>query len=306
MQFRADQGVRRADVIRMLDLLHVAGDREVAFLQVEGNYIYAVGVILDAAFERLNYNARPDTPYCIAVRDVLNDVELESADQMYDFCGIRTMITYPDFEGARKTCKKNYDFEEMLRLCNELKELSCFCELLNKAHEEGYPKEIFNHMRDSHNAMIDYFRNHGDVKTLEEAKNNLRTAKNFWFAPDFIQYFEAVKAQNAQWYCTGKNRLAKTWDKAPVVFSVGCLLEDYINQLAKEVPGMISLDDDWRKHSNGVVGLSLYDLSHETILFENKEYARDFCDAIDFDDLTVDFLVWKGDAANGRWIAWEE
>ena len=66
--------------------------------------------------------------------------------------------------------------------------------------------------------MIDYFRNHGDVKTLEEAKNNLRTAKNFWFAPDFIQYFEAVKAQNAQWYCTGKNRLAKTWDKAPVVF----------------------------------------------------------------------------------------
>ena len=97
MQFRADQGVRRADVIRMLDLLHVAGDREVAFLQVEGDYIYAVGVILDAAFERLNFNARPDTPYCIAVRDVLNDVELESADQMYDFCGIRTMITYSKF-----------------------------------------------------------------------------------------------------------------------------------------------------------------------------------------------------------------
>ena len=69
---------------------------------------------------------------------------------------------------------------------------------------------------------------------------------------------------------------------------------------------MISLDDDWRKHSNGVVGLSLYDLSTRQFLFENKEYARDFCDAIDFDDLTVDFLVWKGDAANGRWIAWEE
>ena len=69
---------------------------------------------------------------------------------------------------------------------------------------------------------------------------------------------------------------------------------------------MISLDDDWRKHSNGVVGLSLYDLSHETILFENKEYARDFCDAVDFGDLSVDFLVWEGDTATGHWTAWEE
>lgn len=203
-------------------------------------------------------------------------------------------------------CKENYNFKEMMRLCNELKELSCFCELLNMTSGEGYPEEILSHMRYSFNAMIDYFYDHGNAKNLEEAKNNLRTAKNFWFTSDFVQYFEAVKAQNAQWYCTGKTILAKTWDKAPVVLSVGCLLEDYINQLAKEVPGMISLDDDWRKHSNGVVGLSLYDLSHETILFENKEYARDFCDAIDFDDLTVDFLVWKGDAANGRWIAWEE
>ncbi|RGC54624.1 hypothetical protein DXA92_07635 [Agathobaculum butyriciproducens] len=203
-------------------------------------------------------------------------------------------------------CKENYNFKEMMRLCNELKELSCFCELLNMTSGEGYPKEILSHMRYSFNAMIDYFYDHGKARNLEEAKNNLRTAKNFWFTSDFVQYFEAVKAQNAQWYCAGKTILAKTWDKAPVVLSVDCLLEDYIDQLAKEVPGMISLDYDWRKHSNGVVGLSLYDLSHETILFENKEYARAFCDAVDFNDLSVDFLVWEGDAANGRWIAWEE
>lgn len=94
IQHAADEGITLRDIRQMKDMADLDEDTEISILQVEGEFVYAVGIILDSVFERIAYNNRPDSPYCTAIRDVLNDVALEREDQTYDFCGIRTMITY--------------------------------------------------------------------------------------------------------------------------------------------------------------------------------------------------------------------
>ena len=92
MQFPEDHGITLNGFQHMFSMLDADPTEELSILRIEGNNGYAVGVIRDSVFERLDYDSRPSTPYCSAIRDIINDVEKETADHMYNLCGVRTAI----------------------------------------------------------------------------------------------------------------------------------------------------------------------------------------------------------------------
>ena len=99
MVLRVDGGINIFQINQIFDLIGLPistlSKEEVAFMEVDGDYVYAQGVMRDEAFETIDYDSSPKTEYYQQVQAVLNDVELESEDNMYNFCGIRTMIVYP-------------------------------------------------------------------------------------------------------------------------------------------------------------------------------------------------------------------
>lgn len=100
MQLRTDHGINIQQINRIFDLLGLPlatrSTEEVAFMEVDGDCFYAQGVMLDEAFAAIDYDSSPKTEYYQQVQAVLNDAELETEDNMYNFCGIRTMIVYPE------------------------------------------------------------------------------------------------------------------------------------------------------------------------------------------------------------------
>lgn len=82
-----------ADYRRALYLL-AAGDfsAELDVVRVEGEASYAAGYITESANDRLSYRIGPGTPFYRGICDVLNDVSKETADDMYDICGVRVLL----------------------------------------------------------------------------------------------------------------------------------------------------------------------------------------------------------------------
>lgn len=92
MQFPEDRGITQNDIQHLLSMLNAEPNEELSILNIEGDSGYAVGFIRDSVFERLDYDTRPSAPYCAAIREIINDLEKENADHVYNICGVRTAI----------------------------------------------------------------------------------------------------------------------------------------------------------------------------------------------------------------------
>ncbi len=88
-------GLTKEEIDVLLKRLSLIGDEEVYPLLFNGDNAVVFGFIRnDALREKLCDDIGEDSPFAQAVLAVVNDADLESADGLYSFAGVKTLMYY--------------------------------------------------------------------------------------------------------------------------------------------------------------------------------------------------------------------
>ena len=89
----ASSGYTEADVMEILRELRHLGGLQLIPVNIEGDSSVAFGFMAYAAAdEMLNFAVEQGSDYANKVAEVLDDMEKETPDGVYDFCGVRTKL----------------------------------------------------------------------------------------------------------------------------------------------------------------------------------------------------------------------
>lgn len=90
-----EDGLTASEIVQLLKPLNLAEDEEVYPVFVEGNNAVAFGFIRNQAVAGiLNDEIGCSSQFERELRKVVDDMRLETPDQLYDFAGVRTYMYY--------------------------------------------------------------------------------------------------------------------------------------------------------------------------------------------------------------------
>ena len=90
-----EDGLTKAEIMKLLEHLDLNGEEEVLPIVAEGDISWTFGFIRDETVsDQLGDDVGKDSAFVTELLTVVNNMHLETPDNLYDFAGVKTLMYY--------------------------------------------------------------------------------------------------------------------------------------------------------------------------------------------------------------------